>query len=208
MAESTMIGHPPAITTIPTNHASLLVIPTADNGLRTAGITGHMTGPMTTAPSFLMRSPITTGSQGAQYASRISRRGGIVGSLTPAQAARLEYARSQADKAVRAVQEREPYWQPQPSIYNTVEGQIRHFQGRAEEAEARLQEQIRNGIGPGTFGLDSFLSLRVGQLEIYVLESANRTTGTAIKTDVTHAELETRAIHGAHGLRIIKTRTK
>jgi hypothetical protein len=94
----------------------------------------------------------------AQYAGRIPRGSRRGPPATPAQEARLAAAEVRERNAVRAVQEREPNWEPRPGIYNTVEGEIAHREARALEAEARLQVLIRHGIGPGPFARESISS--------------------------------------------------
>src|SRR5262245_35410444 len=56
---------------------------------------------------------------------------------------------------LRQVREREPGWQPQPGVYQTIEGQIRTVRAQAREAEERLSELMRKGIGPGPFACES-----------------------------------------------------
>jgi len=89
---------------------------------------------------------------GARYASR--RRAPPSDPTTPGQAVRLATANARARDSIGEVQKREPNWQPAPFVSNTVEGQIAGLQARAREAEARLQELVRHGIGPGPFACD------------------------------------------------------
>jgi len=95
---------------------------------------------------------------GAQYAQNRRRGGsgtvfvnGQLLELTPAQAARLTVAETQARDAVRRVQELDPSWKPEPSLFATAEGYIAAYQADAQEASARLSELQRVGIGPGSF---------------------------------------------------------
>jgi hypothetical protein len=101
-------------------------------------------------------SAITTDEIYAQYRSRgpILINGRLI-QLTPSQAARLTVAEAQARDAIRRVQEVEPNWRPRPSAYDTVEGLIRSHQADARQAEARLSELARGGIGPGPYATES-----------------------------------------------------
>jgi hypothetical protein len=72
------------------------------------------------------------------------RRAGPSGS--PAQEARLEAATARARDAVRRVQEMDPEWRPPHSASEGIEGQIRHQEATAEQAEARLAEILRHAI--------------------------------------------------------------
>jgi hypothetical protein len=84
---------------------------------------------------------------GAQYASRRVV-GGRGGPPTPGQLARLEAARIRARDAIRRVHERDPTWEPQPSVYSTVEGQIAAAQATAREAEIYFQKLLDHSSGP------------------------------------------------------------
>ncbi|MBL8565370.1 MAG: hypothetical protein JNM89_06610 [Hyphomicrobiaceae bacterium] len=68
---------------------------------------------------------------------------------TPAQAARYAVANLRAEAAFRRVQEIDPTWRPRPSLTdpNSIEGQIRHAEVEAREAEARLGELARARFG-------------------------------------------------------------
>jgi len=90
---------------------------------------------------------------GAHYASR--RRAPRGRPTTPGQAARLTIAEARASEAERKVRERDPTWRATQSIYETVEGEIAALEAKAREAETRLQELIRHGIGPGPFARKS-----------------------------------------------------
>jgi hypothetical protein len=99
---------------------------------------------------------------GAQYAQNTRRGGGgpilINGEWldpTPAQAARLTVAEAQARDALARVRNFDPYWQPTPGLYATVEGKISDLQAQAQEARARLDELASVGIGPGPFAGES-----------------------------------------------------
>jgi hypothetical protein len=97
---------------------------------------------------------------GAQYAQDRNRSGPIIinGQLvqpTPGQAARLTVAESQAQAGMARVRELDPNWRPQQSSYNTVEGLIATYRAEAREANARIEELARNGIGPGPFARES-----------------------------------------------------
>jgi hypothetical protein len=99
---------------------------------------------------------------GARYAQNTRRGGGgpilIDGNWldpTPAQAARLTVAEAQAQDALARVRNFDPYWQPTPGLYATVEGKISDLQAQAQEARARLDELASVGIGPGPFAGNS-----------------------------------------------------
>jgi hypothetical protein len=94
---------------------------------------------------------------GAQYASagRRSPGAGRGGGDGPGQLARLAIAQARADEAISRVRQRDPNWRPRPSLYETVEGQIRALEAEAAEAQARASELTRVGIGPGPFACES-----------------------------------------------------
>ena len=75
--------------------------------------------------------------------------------LTPGQGARLAVAEARARDTLQNVRERDPDWRPTPFLAQTVEGQIRGVEGEAREAQARLLELQRAGIGPGRFAAES-----------------------------------------------------
>jgi hypothetical protein len=83
---------------------------------------------------------------GAQYAQR--RTGGRGAPPTGGQLVRLEAARARADAAMRQIQARDPKWEPRPSMYSTIEGQIAAAEGRAQEAETYLRDLVENGMVP------------------------------------------------------------
>jgi len=74
---------------------------------------------------------------------------------TPGQAARYAVLRAEADARIAQVREVDPEWRPTPSFTETVEGEISRAQAEALEAEARLQELSRVGIGQGPFAGES-----------------------------------------------------
>jgi hypothetical protein len=98
---------------------------------------------------------------GAQYAQSRGRGtvpvriNGRTVDVEPGQAARLAVAESNAQAALRKVREIDPNWTPTPSFKETVEGSIIAAREEAREAEARLRELGRMGIGPGPFAGDS-----------------------------------------------------
>jgi hypothetical protein len=100
---------------------------------------------------------------GAQYAQNLpgGRRPGPIlingqpVQPTPGQAARLAVAEAQAREAISRVQERDPNWRPQPSAYESVEGLIRAHESDVQQAQARITELARVGIGPGPFAGES-----------------------------------------------------
>jgi hypothetical protein len=99
---------------------------------------------------------------GAQYAQNTPRGGrGLVRingqwvQPTPGQAARLTVAEARAQDAIRRVREIDPSWKPTPSAYESVEGLIRAHEADAQQAQARLSELGRVGIGAGPFAGES-----------------------------------------------------
>ncbi len=99
---------------------------------------------------------------GTQYAQNRSGRGtvsvrinGRMVDVEPGQAARLAVAESDAQAAFRRVREIDPNWRPTPSFQDTIEGSITTAKEETREAEARLNELARMGIGPGPFAGDS-----------------------------------------------------
>jgi hypothetical protein len=96
---------------------------------------------------------------GKQYAQNRGGRGSVpvrIGSqlfeVEPGQAARWEVAAARAEEAIRRVREIEPHWRPKPGAYATgIESEIRKADDLTVEAEARIAELQRVGIGPGPF---------------------------------------------------------
>jgi hypothetical protein len=86
----------------------------------------------------------------ARGRSAISVRiGNISMSVTPNQAGRYAVASSQAQANLRAVRERDPTWNPRPSLTNpnSIESQISRLESEAREAQLRLAELSRNPSG-------------------------------------------------------------
>jgi hypothetical protein len=99
---------------------------------------------------------------GAQYAASRGGRGSVpvrIGGrlveVEPGQAARLAIAEGRAQDAIRRVRELDPRWNPTPSFRETAEGAIATAEAEVREAEARISELARNGIGPGPFAGES-----------------------------------------------------
>ena len=91
---------------------------------------------------------------GAQYAQARGRNSGPI-RTEPGQAARLVAAQARAHDAIARVRELDPNWRPRPSVYESVEGLIRTYEAEAREAEVRIGELCRVGIGPGPFASES-----------------------------------------------------
>ncbi len=70
---------------------------------------------------------------------------------TPGQQVRLTIAEARARNALARVRKLDPNWKPTPSFDDTVEGRITTARAEAQEAEARLSDLARNGIGPGPY---------------------------------------------------------
>lgn len=73
----------------------------------------------------------------------------------PRRHARLEISHAQLQAAVRRVQQLDPNWKPRPSLYESIEGEITANEAAAREAQDRLYELSRVGIGPGPFAVES-----------------------------------------------------
>ena len=73
----------------------------------------------------------------------------------PGQAARLAVAEARAQDATRQLRDIDPNWRPTPSLSSTVEGYIASIEAETREAQARLSELARVGIGPGPFAGES-----------------------------------------------------
>jgi hypothetical protein len=92
---------------------------------------------------------------GAQYVQSRGRGSGSGENGGPGQAARLEVAQARAHDAIARVRELDRNWKPRPSAHESVEGLIRTYEAEAKEAEARIAELARVGIGPGPFAAES-----------------------------------------------------
>ncbi|MEQ1613896.1 MAG: hypothetical protein ABL904_14210 [Hyphomicrobiaceae bacterium] len=65
---------------------------------------------------------------------------------SPAQEMRLPIVARDARNAVQKTQELDPTWRPPTGLYETAEGEIRHFENVANAARARLAEITRDAI--------------------------------------------------------------
>lgn len=74
---------------------------------------------------------------------------------TPEQETRLEISHGQMRGAIAEVQRLDPRWRPSPSAYETIEGEIAANEAARREAEGRIIELQRMGIGPGPFAVES-----------------------------------------------------
>jgi hypothetical protein len=125
---------------------------------------------------------------GARYATNSGGRGPIRIRIRgqwveaePGQAARLAAAEARAQDAIRRVREVDPSWRPKPSAYGTgIESEIRKANDVASEAQARIAELQRVGIGPGRFAAEwipargSNRTLRVDEREISIVSDRKR----------------------------------
>jgi hypothetical protein len=107
---------------------------------------------------------------GAQYAQSRGRGsvpvriGGRVFDVEPGQAARLAVAEARIQDAIIRVRAVEPSWRPKLGAYATdIEGEIRKLNDVADEAQARIAELGRNGIGPGPFAGESIPARGTGR---------------------------------------------
>jgi hypothetical protein len=99
---------------------------------------------------------------GSQYAQTRGR-GSVpirIGSqwfeATPGQAAELAAVQARYDNVTARVRELDPSWKPTRSLHEqNVDGFIQARKGETGEAEARLAELTRAGIGPGPFAGES-----------------------------------------------------
>lgn len=106
---------------------------------------------------------------GRQYATKRSGRGSVP-EAEPGQVARLAVAEARAQDAIRRVREVDPNWRPKPSAYGTgIESEIRRANDLAGEAQARIAELGRVGVGPGPFAGESIR--REGQAVISLSKS-------------------------------------
>jgi hypothetical protein len=103
--------------------------------------------------------PDNTWIPGAQYAQNRPRMGGGRGGgedgETPGQGARLTVAEARWHDLMSRVRNIDPNWKPAPSFYETVEGKISALEAEAQQAQGRLSELARVGIGPGPFAGES-----------------------------------------------------
>ncbi len=74
---------------------------------------------------------------------------------TLGQQARLAASESQAQSAIRRVQEIDPSWKPPASMSQGIEGAILSNQAAIRQAEARLRDLAGKGIGEGPFARES-----------------------------------------------------
>jgi hypothetical protein len=80
------------------------------------------------------------------------------------QQARFAASESQAQSAIRRVQEIDPRWQPPASMSEGIEGAILSNQAAIRQAEARLRELSSRGIGEGPFARESIPARGPGRL--------------------------------------------
>jgi hypothetical protein len=99
---------------------------------------------------------------GEQYAQAGGRRTGIsiringqTVELSPGQQAELQAVQARAEGAIARVRELDPNWKPTPSAYESVGGLIRTYRADAQQAQDRVSELGRMGIGPGPFAGES-----------------------------------------------------
>lgn len=83
---------------------------------------------------------------------------------TLGQQARLAASESQAQSAIRRVQEIDPSWKPPASMSQGIEGAIVSNQAAIRQAEARLRELSSRGIGEGPFARESIPARGPGRL--------------------------------------------
>jgi hypothetical protein len=96
------------------------------------------------------------GNNSATEFSASRRRLGLSGQGTPAQMARFEVANARANDAIARVRAIDPNWKPRASAYGTgIESEIRRANDLAAEAEGRIGELQRAGIGPGRYAEES-----------------------------------------------------
>jgi len=111
--------------------------------------------------------PVRPGARYAQNRPRSAVRSFLINGQfiepTPAQAARLTVVEAQAQDAIRRVQEYDPSWKPRPSEYESVEGLISSYQADARQAQDRISELRRVGVGPGPFAIESFPARNSGR---------------------------------------------
>ncbi len=98
---------------------------------------------------------VAQNARGPHGTGRVRLGNGQLVQPTPAQAARLTFARARAAEALRKVRELDPNWSPTPSFRETIEGEITHAQQAAREAEARFVKLQKVGAGPGPFASES-----------------------------------------------------
>lgn len=104
---------------------------------------------------FVVSDAVSVGGTDARFAAGRPRGSVVVRianrtvELEGGQAARFAKAQSSADAAIARVRELDRNWRPTPSFSETVEGQISAYRGEAREAEARLSELAKIGVGPG-----------------------------------------------------------
>jgi hypothetical protein len=83
---------------------------------------------------------------------------------TPAQLARYEVANARAQEAIGRVRELDPAWRPAPSAYGVgIESEINRATGLAAEAQTRIIDLSRIGIGPGPFAVESIPARGMGR---------------------------------------------
>jgi len=110
--------------------------------------------------------------------------------MTPAQAARYQVAEALAKQALRRVRDRDPDWEPTPSLIETAEGAIRAREGELAEASARLRELLRDAI-PNTnpdWGVNR-LRKELGDRGYVLIGPAKRGKGLILQNAMTGEEV-------------------
>ena len=90
--------------------------------------------------------------------------GGRWPEATLGQQARLAASESQAQSAIRRVQEIDPRWRPPASMSEGIEGALLSNQAAIRHSDARLRELSSRGIGEGPFARESIPARGPGRL--------------------------------------------
>jgi hypothetical protein len=129
-----------------------------EGGIGSSNGSESSVGEGTTDPRVISDADPDSVKPGGQFAQAGGRRSGMsvringqTVEVSPGQEAELQAVQARADGALARVREIEPNWKPTPSAYESVDGLIRKYRADAQQAQDRVSELGKMGIGSGPF---------------------------------------------------------